>query len=141
MSEDDELMGGDPACWAHLFEDLAGAEVVDLAEIAGAEGAGGLSWALRGDDLNLNLLVFEAGDGVMEHVNHEVEVLLVGIAGEGVVTIDDRELPLQSGQLVLVPKGARRGTRATVNGFAYLTCHRRRGGLMPVVRPPAGGEG
>jgi mannose-6-phosphate isomerase-like protein (cupin superfamily) len=138
MMRDDESLGGDPACWAHLFEDTGEAEVVDLREIAGAEGAGGLIWASRGEDLNLNLLVFDAGDGVMEHVNHEVEVLIVAVVGEGVVTVDDRELPLRSGQLVLVPKGARRGTRATGDGFSYLTCHRRRGGLLPVVRPPSG---
>lgn len=138
MRQDDELLGGDSACWAHLFEDQGAAEVVNLAEIAGSESAGGLSWALRGDDLNLNLLVFDAGDGVMEHVNHEVEVLIVGIAGDGVVRIDDRELPLRSGQLVLVPKSARRGTRATADGFSYLTCHRRRGGLIPTVSRPVG---
>lgn len=138
MRQDDEAMGGDPACWAHLFEDQVEADVVDLREIAGSEHAGGLSWASRGEDLNLNLLVFDAGDGVMEHVNHEVEVLIVGVAGEGVVTVDDRELPLRSGQLVLVPKGARRGTRATGDRFSYLTCHRRRGGLIPTVTRPVG---
>jgi quercetin dioxygenase-like cupin family protein len=129
---DDE--GGDAACWAHLVEEESAVESVDLAGLAGLDSDLGLRWALRGDDLNLNLLVFTNGDGVQEHVNHEVEVLLVGIAGEGVAIVDGREHPLAAGRLVLIPKGARRGTRSTSERFAYLTCHRKRGGLMPVAR-------
>lgn len=131
---DDDELGGDAACWAHLVDD-GETDVVDLAEIAGHPAEIALRWALRGEDLNLNLLAFDAGDGVQEHVNHEVEVVLVGIAGEGVAIVDGREHVLAAGRLILVPKGARRGTRATSDGFAYLTCHRKRGGLMPSVRP------
>ena len=39
------------------------------------------------------------------------------------------EHPLDAGQLVFVPKGARCSTGALSVGFAYLTVHRRRGPL------------
>jgi quercetin dioxygenase-like cupin family protein len=68
---------------------------------------------------------------VDEHLNDELDVLLVGIAGAGVVTIDGQPHPLAAGQAVMVPKGARRSIRAYAERFAYLTCHRRRAGLWP----------
>ncbi len=81
--------------------------------------------------MNANLLVFAAGEGVAEHVNAEVDVLLVGIAGEGVVDVGGTGRLLRAGQALVVPKGARRGTRGVSVRFAYLTCHRRRPGLWP----------
>jgi quercetin dioxygenase-like cupin family protein len=133
MHDDDE-MGGDAACWAHLVDDTPAAETVNLVALAAGESDLGLRWASRGSDLNLNLLVFAHGDGVREHVNHEVEVALVGIAGEGVAIVDGREHPIAAGTLILIPAGARRATRASGERFAYLTCHRKRGGLIPAVR-------
>ena len=64
-----------------------------------------------------------------EHVNAELDVLIVGVRGRGEVLVDGRALPLGPGDLLLVPRGARRGTRATTERFAYLTVHRRRPGL------------
>jgi quercetin dioxygenase-like cupin family protein len=150
---DDEL-GGDPPCWAHLFEDdlaqagdpgpehgpraaPAGGGTVDLAVLA-RSAAHGPVWTTRGDELDVNLLVFEADHGVAEHINDQVDVLLVGIAGRGIVTIDGLPHAFAAGRAVLIPKGARRGTRAVEGRFAYLTCHRRRSGLMPVLENRTG---
>jgi quercetin dioxygenase-like cupin family protein len=69
---------------------------------------------------------FDAGGGVGEHVNDEVDVLFVGVAGSGFVRVEEEEHPLSAGTLVFVPKGARRSTVALSEGFAYLTVHRRR---------------
>ena len=90
------------------------------------------------DALDINLLVFAADEGVAEHVNDQVDVLLVGIAGAGTVTIDGRQHELRAGRAVVVPKGSSRGTRALTERFAYLTCHRRRPGLIPALANPAG---
>jgi quercetin dioxygenase-like cupin family protein len=109
--------------------DCAGA--VNLAAIARDAAGRGPAWTLRSEDLDVNLLVFASGEGVAEHVNEEVDVLIVSIAGEGIVTINERLHPLGTGQVVLVPKGTRRSTRAVGESFAYLTCHRRRAGLWP----------
>jgi quercetin dioxygenase-like cupin family protein len=131
----EEPEGGDPACWAHAFDDMMDGEVagpiVDLAAWAGAAAGAGAAWTHQSEDLNANLLVFPAGEGVAEHVNAEVDVLLVGVAGEGIVALDGDRYVLRAGCALVVPKGARRGTRAVSDRFAYLTCHRRRGGLLP----------
>jgi mannose-6-phosphate isomerase-like protein (cupin superfamily) len=99
-------------------------------------------WAYQSVDLNVNLLVWGADEGVVEHVNSEVDVLLVGIVGDGLVEVDGTAHPLRAGQAVLIPKGARRAIRSTHGRFAYLTCHRRRAGLWPHRLPhPAGDQG
>jgi quercetin dioxygenase-like cupin family protein len=158
MERADEECGGDPPCWAHLFDDDAtppdsvemdrergtakiggssadGATwVLDLAEVARSSTARGPAETLRSNDLDVNVLVFGVGEGVAEHANTDVDVLIVGIAGEGIVAVDGQSHALRRGRAVLVPKGTRRGTRATTEGFAYLTCHRRRGGLRPTTR-------
>ena len=62
-------------------------------------------WALEeSGDLNANLVRFDVGRGVEEHA-------------------------LSAGKLVFVPRGARRSTGASSDGFAYLTVHRSRGPL------------
>lgn len=106
------------------------AVVVDPARFLAVAGDGPL-WTLASEDLNVNLVRFDAGRGVPEHVNTEVDVLLVGVAGAGVVEVDGRELVLQAGQLCLVPKGSRRAIASAGGPLAYLTCHRRRGLLWP----------
>jgi quercetin dioxygenase-like cupin family protein len=105
--------------------------------------ARGPVWTHESADLDVNLLVFPAGEGVAAHVNAEVDVLLVGVAGEGVVEIDGEASPLRAGQAIVIPKGARRSTVSVSESFAYLTCHRRRGALWPRVgrgRAPARGH-
>lgn len=120
-------------------------DVVDLAAMARSTAARGPAWTHQSDDLNVNLLVFPGGEGVAAHVNAEVDVLLVGIAGDGVVEVDGRPIALGSGQALVVPKGARRSIRPLGDCFAYLTCHRRRAGLWPTSQPrprprPNGGD-
>ncbi len=106
---------------------------VDLVGIAATSAALQPAWSHQGSDLNVNLIVLDAGDGIDEHVNREVDVLLVGVSGTGTVTIDGERHAIAPGSAVVVPKGARRGTRAGEDRFAYLTCHRRRAGLMPIM--------
>ncbi len=104
---------------------------VNLGEIAAsAHGRAGVVWALEASsDLNANLVRFEAGDGVGEHVNDEVDVIILGISGSGFVEVDGREHPVSNGTITFVPKGARRSTRSVSGDFAYLSVHRRRGPL------------
>ncbi|HEV7127171.1 MAG TPA: cupin domain-containing protein [Ktedonobacterales bacterium] len=113
------------------------AQVLDLTALAAraaADGVSGPAWSLSSADLNLNLLRFSAGDGVAAHVNAEVDVIGVVVAGEGVLVLDDREEPLYTGALFFIPKGARRALRAVGGDLAYLSAHRRRAGLMPTPR-------
>ena len=131
MNPDDDSIddaGGDAACWAHLFEGVQGA---DLAAVAAATAVRGPAWRLTDADLNANLLVFDAGQGIETHVNHAVDVLIVGMSGSGSITIDGAATPLSAGRVVLIPKGSERSVRAESDRFAYLTVHRARGGLIP----------
>ncbi len=104
---------------------------VNLGEIAAsAHGRAGVVWALEASsELNANLVRFEAGGGVGEHVNDEVDVIIVGIWGSGFAEVDGEVHPVSNGTMTFVPKGARRSTRSASGGFAYLTVHRRRGPL------------
>ena len=150
---DEEEYGGDPPCWAHLFdeetsrmenetEDRAGSresvvhctgagDIVDLATLARAATAPGAAWTHQSEDLNVNLLVFASGQGVAEHTNTEVDVLLIGISGAGAVIVDGTRHILRVRQALLIPKGANRSIQSESDPFAYLTCHCRRGGLWP----------
>ncbi len=101
---------------------------MDLQKVAAGAGPGGVVWTLEGsEDLNANLVRFGPGRGVGEHANDEVDVLVIGVSGSGVVVVDGDEHALEAGRLVFVPKGSRRSIRSASEGFAYLTVHRRRG--------------
>ena len=104
--------------------------IVNLHEKLATGPAAGVVWTLeQGEDINVNLVRFPAGRGVGEHVNEEVDVLIVGVSGSGVVTVDGHEHHLRAGTVAFVPKGIRRSTRSESGNFAYLTVHRRRGPL------------
>lgn len=113
---------------------------VSVADLAGlAQSSPGLKvpWSFQGEELSVNLVVFAAGDRVAEHINDEVEVLLVGVAGEGTVAVDGQQHVLHAGCSLIIPRGTRRSTRAMTDRFAYLSCHRRRSALRPASTPPS----
>ena len=90
----------------------------------------GVHWTLDDStDLNANLVHLDPGHAVGEHVNGAVDVLVVGLAGDGEVAVDDAVHALRAHVVVHVPRGARRTIRAGDAGLTYLTVHRRRGGL------------
>ncbi len=106
-------------------------EIVTPAErLATADGDGPV-WTHASADLNVNLLRFDGGRGVPAHVNQEVDVLVIAVAGEGIIEIDGSPRRITAGQLCVIPKGVTRAIRSGGAPFAYLTCHRRRGGLWP----------
>lgn len=106
-------------------------DIVDLYTVVRtAKESAGTLWSLsESEDLNANLVCFPARRGVGEHVNKEVDVLIIGVSGSGIVVVDDEEHALSGGSLTLVPKGARRWTMSDSENFAYLSIHRRRGPL------------
>src|SRR5438105_310825 len=84
-------------------------EIAPLLDLLAADsGPGGPVWTHTSTDLNVNLLHFDAGKGVPEHVNDEVDVLIVGVAGEGVLEVNGAPHPVVAGIACVVPKGARR---------------------------------
>ena len=132
MSVPEHEQGGDPACWAHLFEDGASGPV--FADPDRTAGVGGAVWSLpHGGDLDANLVRIAPDAGIDQHVNEEVDVLLVVRSGDGELTVDGAVHMLAESAVALVPKGSSRAIRAGARGLAYLSVHQRRAPLG--VRP------
>ncbi len=109
-----------------------------LAEVRGHKGT---VWTLEGsEDLNANLVRFPSGEGVGEHVNKQVDVVMVGIDGSGTVTVDGEKHHLAAKSMVFVPKDARRSVKSESDEFAYLSIHRSRGPLRLDTSQRARGE-
>ena len=114
---------------------------IDLDALARNAADGGAIWSHAGADLNANFVIFDAGQGVAEHVNDEVEVLVVALLGAGYVTVDGQRHPLTTGQVIAIPAGTRRAIGSAGERFGYLTCHRRRARLWPRGVPRLGAPG
>ena len=112
-------------------ERKAGSIQVDLAALSQAAEHDGPQWGHACEDLNLTLLHWTEGQTIAPHVNHEVDVLLLVIAGAGEAIVDAERHTLTPGQALLIPKGAERAIRCTGADFSYLSVHRRRRGLWP----------
>lgn len=110
---------------------LSPEHIIDIAAALREAGTDGPIWSVNSEQLNVNLLRLPTGDGVAAHVNGEVNVVLVIFEGSGELTVDGLAYPLRPGRTVVVPRGALRAMRCTAGPLVYLTCHRRRGGLMP----------
>ena len=105
---------------------------VDLLGLAGK----GPLWGMASTDLNATLLAWPPGHAVAEHVNDELDVLLVTLQGHGHVVIDGETHDLAAGSAILVPRGTRRAITAGDDGVRYLSVHRRRGPLQ--IQPAPG---
>jgi quercetin dioxygenase-like cupin family protein len=104
--------------------------VTNLADLLG-EREDGVHWTLPGpSDLNANLVHLAPGSSMAEHVNREVDVLLVVVAGAGTLRVDGNGVTLDSLTVAHVPKGSTRALVAGDAGLSYLTVHRRRGPLQ-----------
>jgi quercetin dioxygenase-like cupin family protein len=105
---------------------------------ASAGDSAGVIWTLdASSDLNANLVRFGTGEGVGEHINDEVDVVVLGVSGSGIVRVDREEHALSAGMLMFIPKGARRSIVSFSEDFAYLTVHHRRKPLQIGLRQGA----
>lgn len=128
----DADLGGEAPCLMPIFQEREPvvAQLVDLAAAAGA-GADGAVWSLPHDgDLDANLVVLHPEGSIGEHVNREVDVLVVVRAGAGTLLVDGEAIPLSAGTLVMVPRDRARSLVAGSDGVEYLSIHRRRAGLQ-----------
>ncbi|MFE6869182.1 cupin domain-containing protein [Kitasatospora sp. NPDC057692] len=113
-----------------------GAVLDELLREAAADGTGAL-WRLTGAErqLDANVVRLRPGATVAEHVEPELDVLVLGIAGQGTLRCGGVAHPLEAGVLRLLPRGAARGVSAGPEGVVYLTVHRRRPGMAIRPRP------
>lgn len=58
-------------------------------------------------------------------------MLLVALAGQGRITMNDDAYDITPGSLAVIPRGARRSIVSFSDPLAYVTCHVRRAGLLP----------
>ena len=91
----------------------------------------GPQWGEASDELNITALSWEKGKGVQAHVNAELDVCIVVIAGEGEAVIDDEKFGLHPGVALVIPKGSTRAITSHSERMTYYSIHRRRPGLMP----------
>jgi mannose-6-phosphate isomerase-like protein (cupin superfamily) len=98
-------------------------------DLLGGSGTGPL-WGMASADLNATLLAWPPGHEVAEHVNGELDVLVVVVDGHGSAIIDGESHDLVAGSAILIPRGTRRRITADEVGLRYLSVHRRRGPLQ-----------
>lgn len=110
---------------------------VDLAALARHRHGPIPLWAEQSTDLHVNLMRLDPGAGIAEHVNTELDVLLVGVTGEGRVDLAGVRYTLAPGSAILLPKNMRRAIESGDQPFSYLSCHRRRALLWPTASRPA----
>jgi quercetin dioxygenase-like cupin family protein len=86
---------------------------------------------MQSEELNATLLAWPPGTGVAEHVNGELETVLVVLHGSARVRLDGTDHELSAHQLLVLPRGSARSLTAGPAGVRYLSLHRRRGPLLP----------
>lgn len=106
---------------------------VDLLQACAAASRSGPQWAHECEDLDMTLLSWENGRRIEAHINNEVDVAMIGVEGEGVVTVNGEKHEVRPGVLLLIPKGCERAVESISERFSYLSVHRRRRGLMPTL--------
>ena len=102
-------------------------EYVDVAAALAAAGPR-IRWSVE-NQLQSNLVQLEPDAVVDEHTEKVLDVLLVVVAGEGVLYADGREQRVAAPAVVVLPAGTTRAIVAGPAGLAYVTAHRRRTGM------------
>lgn len=101
-------------------------------------GTPGAMWKLAepGRQLDANVVHLPPGQHVGTHAEPDLDVLLLVVAGDGVLVTAGQARHLTSGALLWLPRGSVRGLSAGQDGMSYLTVHRRRPGMQVLLAPP-----
>jgi quercetin dioxygenase-like cupin family protein len=118
-----------------LIETLLSEETLAALADTGAPKESGPVWGTESEELNATLLSWRAGEGPVEHVNNERDVLVVVLAGSAIVRTEEDERELAVGETTIIAKGRRRKISAGREGVRYLSVHRRRPPLQ-IARTP-----
>ncbi|WP_258054981.1 cupin domain-containing protein [Streptomyces sp. Ru71] len=111
----------------------------DVRALAVPGAAPGVTWKLAesGRQLDANVVHLPPGERVDTHVEPDLDVLLLVVAGEGTVSSGGTEERVGEGTLVWLPRGSSRSLAAGSDGLHYLTVHQRRPGMWIGRRPDA----
>jgi quercetin dioxygenase-like cupin family protein len=105
--------------------------IINVFELETRPGAQGPVFSLESQDLDCNVLRFDAGEGVPLHLNAQVDVAGIVLEGTGFLQVDGRQYHLNEGDFFYIPKGAARKLRSAGGPFTYLSFHARRPCLGP----------
>ncbi|MFI1617463.1 cupin domain-containing protein [Streptomyces lydicus] len=91
----------------------------------------GARWRLAepGRQLDANVVHIRPGESIDAHTDPDLDVLLLVVAGGGVLGATDGPVPLAEGSLLWLPRGSSRSLTAGGDGLAYMTVHPRRPGM------------
>ncbi|MFG5717827.1 cupin domain-containing protein [Streptomyces murinus] len=102
----------------------------------------GVLWKLAGSgrQLDANVVRIAPGGRIAAHAERRLDVLLLVVAGDGVLGAGpaDAPRPVAEGALVWLPRGSTRSISAGERGLTYLTVHNRRPGMGITARPADG---
>ncbi|MEU6463006.1 hypothetical protein [Streptomyces sp. NPDC046976] len=102
----------------------------------------GVLWKLAegGRQLDANVVRIAPGGRIAAHAEGRLDVLLLVVAGAGVLGAgaSDAPRPVAEGTLVWLPRGSTRSISAGERGLTYLTVHNRRPGMGITARPADG---
>ncbi|MFI9245272.1 hypothetical protein ACIGXF_22430 [Streptomyces sp. NPDC053086] len=105
----------------------------------------GVLWKLTESErqLDANVVRLAPGGQVSAHTETQLDVLVLVLAGDGVLGkgSGDATEPLTAGTLVWLPHGAARSIAAGEAGLTYLTAHSRRPGMRIGTRPGSAPSG
>jgi mannose-6-phosphate isomerase-like protein (cupin superfamily) len=106
-------------------------QVINLFDVEVDSTLQGPVFSLQSMDLDCNFLRFDEGEGVPLHINAQVDVAGIVLAGEGFLQVDGEQRLLIEGDFFYIPKGAARELRSSGGPFAYFSFHARRPCLAP----------
>ncbi len=72
--------------------------------------------------LTFNYARFEPGQAFRQHIHEHSEDLIIVLEGDGVIKLDDKEFPINSGDVILVSEGEFHGTVAGPRGMVSVSC-------------------
>jgi len=73
-------------------------------------------------NITFNYAKFDPGVAFTQHVHDESEDLIFVLEGDGVIRLDDKEFPIEPGDVILVSAGEFHGTVAGPNGLTCVSC-------------------
>jgi len=97
----------------------------------------GIRWRLAesGRQLDANVVHLLSQQRIDMHTEPDLDVLIIVVAGTGILTGSDSALPLAAGSIAWLPHGSARSLDAGDDGLSYLTVHPRRPGMQIGHRP------
>ena len=73
-------------------------------------------------NITFNYAKFDPGVAFTQHVHDESEDLILVLEGGGVIRLDDKEFPIDAGDVIHISAGEFHGTVAGPNGLTCVSC-------------------